>query len=905
MNGVLHGRDAERSAVAALIAEARAGVGGVLVVRGPAGAGKTALLDGAIRESPGMRLLRVQGVVSESTLAFAGLHALLLPVLPLGGRLPQPQAAALRQAFGDETGTGVDRFLVYAATLSLLAEAAEAKPVLCVIDDAHWLDEASAQALLFAARRLHHEQIALLFAARDDGSGFDASGLPELALHGLPPSAARDLLTERAGLEVSADVAVRLHESTGGNALALTELPAALTPAQLAGRDPLPSTLPLTEGVERGFLDRVRRLPKPAQTWLLVAAAEGSGNVTTIHAAAAVLGVDSSALDHAERSGLVQVTASGLEFRHPLVRSAVYGAETASARRRAHGALAAVLTAGGDVDRCTWHRAAAALGPDEQIVTELETLARRATLRGGPAAAAAAFQRAAELSSDAESRVRRLVAAAAQARLAGHHAHASNLLEMAQPLTSDRLLLADIDLLRGAIELVAGSTAAAGQILVRAARAVADTDPARGLQLLVIAAQAASLAADTQTGAQISSIVARLSFGDGLQERFFGSLLVGSGHYLQGDLRAAVEPLRDAIRCAEAFDDSMLLTWAARAAYYLGDDTAAHGLDSRAVSAARAVGAVGDMLPPLQRLALTDIFLGNWPIAEANASEALRFAEETGQANMASLPGCWLSLLAAYKGDENDLVTRVEETQRALANHPMAIAQEALTWARAVGDACRGDSARALRRIAAVSSPGVALMAALDRIEIAVQAGHREKALEWLVELETFATVTGAAWAAARAAHCRALLSPPDAADEIFRAALDHHARSQRPFERARTELSYGEYLRRARRRVDARLHLRAALDTFEDLRAAPWRKRALQELRASGERARQRDQHALPQLTAQELQVARFVAQGLSNRDVAAQLFVSPRTIDFHLRNVFTKVGVSSRTQLAHASLE
>ena len=891
--------------VATLIAKARAGRSGVLVLRGPAGAGKTALLEEVIRESPGIRLLRVQGVESESTLAFAGLHALLLPVLPLWDRLPNPQAGALRQAFGAATGTGVDRFLVYAATLSALAETAEVEPLLCVIDDAHWLDEASAQALLFAARRLHLEQIALLFAARDDGSGFDAPGLPELGLRGLPPSAARDLLTERAGLEVSADVATRLLESTAGNALALTELPAALTPAQLSGRDPLPSALPLTEGVERGFLDRVRRLPNETQTWLLVAAAEGSGNVSAIHAAAALLGVDSSALDHAEGSGLVQVTTSGLEFRHPLVRSSVYGAAPAGARRQAHGALAAVLRTHGDVERCTWHRAAAALGPDEQVVTELEALARRATLRGGPAAASAAFERAAELSADAESRVRRLVAAAAQARLAGHHAHASNLLETARPLTSDRLLLADIDLLRGAIELVAGSTDAAGQILVRAARAVVDTDPARTLQLLVIAAQAASLAADTQTGSQISSIVARMSFGDGLQERFFGSLLIGCGHYLQGDLRSAMEPLRDAIRCAVSFDDSMLLTWAARAAYYLGDDTAAHGLDTRAVSAARAVGAVGDMLPPLQRLALTDIFIGNWPIAEANAIEALRFAEETGQANMASLPGCWLSLLAAYKGEENDLATRIEETERVLANHPMSIAREALTWARAVGDACRGDNARALRRITGVNSPGVALMAALDRIEIAVQAGHREKAHEWLMELETFATLTGAAWAAARAAHCRALLSPPDAADEMFRSALDHHSRSQRPFERARTELSYGECLRRARRRVDAREHLRAALDTFEDLRAAPWRERALQELRASGERARQRDQHALPQLTAQELQVARFVAQGLSNRDVAAQLFLSPRTIDFHLRNVFTKVGVSSRTQLAHASLE
>lgn len=901
---MLHGRDAERSLVATLIAEARAGSSGVLVVRGPAGVGKTALLEEAVGDTSGMRLLRVQGVESESTLAFAALHALLLPVLPLAGRLPGPQSAALRQALGEENGTGVDRFLVYAATLSILAEAAEAGPLLCLIDDAQWLDEPSAEALLFTARRLHRERIALLFAARDD-SGFVAPGVPELGLRGLPPDAARDLIIDQTRLEVSAEVTARLLQSTGGNALALTELSAALTPAQLSGRDPLPSTLPLTEGVERGFLDRVRRLPDAVQTWLLVAAAEGSGNVATIHAAAALLGVDSSALDAAEVSGLVRLGASGLEFRHPLVRSSVYAAATAGARRQAHGALAAVLGARGDVERRTWHRAAAALGPDDEVATELEELAGRATLRGGPAVAAAALERAAELSAEAEQRAARLCAAAAQARLAGLHVRASNLLETARALTSDRLLLADIDLLRGAIELVAGSTEAAEQVLTRAARAVLDADPARGLLLLVIAAQAASLASDTRTGAQISAMAAELSFGEGPQEHFFGNLLVGCGHYLQGDLRSAVEPLREAIRCAETFTESMLLTWAGRAAYYLGDDAAAHALDARAVSAARMTGAVGDMLPPLQRLALTDILLGNWSIAEANAAEALRFAEETGQVNMASLPGCWLSLLAAYKGDQSELARRTADTERVLADHPMAIAQETLAWARAVGDTHRGDNARALRRIAGVNSPGVALMAALDRIEIAVRAEHPEAAHAWLAELETFATLTGAPWAAARAAHCRALLSPPEVADEMFRAALDHHSRSRRRFEHARTELSYGEYLRRSRHRVDARAHLRAALDIFEELGAAPWETRALQELRASGERARRGDQRALPQLTAQELQVARFVAQGLSNREVAAQLFVSPRTIDFHLRNVFTKVGVSSRAQLAHASLE
>lgn len=906
MAEVLHGRNAERLTVTELVAEARAGRGGVLLLRGPAGVGKTALLDEMVRETSGMRLLRVRGVESESTLAFAGLHAMLNPVLDLARRLPGPQATALREALGEEPGTGVDRFLVYVATLNLLAEAASAEPVLCLVDDAHWLDEPSLQALLFTARRVHQEQIALLLAARDDGPVFDALGVPELRLGGLHLGAARDLLAERAGHEVSREVTTTLLALTGGNPLALSELPSALTPAQLNGLDALPERLPLTEGVERSFLDRVRALPGDAQTWLLVAAAEGSGDVATIQAASARLGVDLSALEHAERSALVLVTASGLEFRHPLVRSSLYGAATTSARRDAHGALAAVLGGRGDVDRRTWHRAAASVVPDEEVSSELEELAHRAALRGGPSAASAALERAAELSADAQSRVRRLLAAAAQARLAGHHAAASTLLETARPLTSDPLLLADIDLLRGALELVSGSTDAAEEILVRAARSVVDADPARGLLLLVIAAQAASLASDTRTASQISELVAELTFGDGLQERFFANLLIGSGHYLRGDLLSAVAPLRAAIRSAESFDDSMLLTWAGRAAYYVGDDEAAHSLDSRAVSIARAVGAVGDMLPPLQRLALTDVFLGSWSAAEASAAEALRFAEETGQANLASLPACWLALLAAYKGDESTLAERVEDAERILANHPMKVARESLDWARAVGDASRGDHAGAFRRIAGIDSPGVTLMAALDRIEIAVQAERHELAMQLLVDLEMFATVTGAPWAAARVAHCRALLlSVAPAADEIFRAALDHHSRSRRRFEQARTELSYGEYLRRTRRRVAAREHLRAALGTFEDLGAAPWRDRAAQELRASGERARRRDPEVLPQLTAQELQVARFVAQGLSNRDVAAQLFVSPRTVDFHLRNVFSKVGVSSRTQLAHASFE
>lgn len=904
---MLRGRETEQTQISALLDEAWASRGGALVLRGPAGIGKSALLADAVARAEGMRVLQAQGIESESDLALAALSRLLRPVSGLVGRLTPPQAAAMRAGFGENpAGGGTDRFLVYSATLSLIAEAAETQPVLCVVDDAQWLDEGTAHALLFTARRLGVERVAMLFAAREDeDEGFEAPGVLTLPVTGLDPTAAHVLLEESAGGRVHPDVAAHLLAATGGNPLALVELPAALTAGALSGQEPLPASLPVTEGVERAFLARVRRLPANTQTLLLVAAAEGAGDLATIQSASASLDCGPAALEAAEQSGLIHTRGGLLEFRHPLVRSSVYGAATTSARQAAHAALARCLAPLGDVERSAWHRAAAAVAPDETIATQLGQAAARAAARGAPSAAGAAFERAAQLTADPERRARRLWFAAEQARLAGHHNRALTLLESARATSLNPSLQADVDLLVGAVELVTGSVGSAEQVLMRAARGIRWRDPGRALQLLVIAAQAAALADHAAAEVEIGRVAAAIPRGTDARLQFFADLLVGCGQYLSGEASSSTRLLRDVVRQAQDFDDSMLMTWAGRAAFYLGDDDAAYELDSKAVARARAVGAIGDMLPPLQRLALSEILRGRWSTANASAAEALRFARETGQQGFSSLPLCWLALLAAYRGETTELRAHLDASDAVLTRHPMAVASESLLWARAVAEAAAGDLDGAMEHLGRVTSPTVSRMSSLDRIEIAAQARHIPEAQDRLTELAGFASVTGAPWALARAAHGRALLARPDEAEAHFVESLRQHAQGRRPFERARTELAYGEFLRRSGRRVDARAHLRKSLTTFDDLSARPWSDRAHQELRASGESIRRRAQSTLPKLTAQELQVAGLVSRGLSNREVAAQLFISPRTVDFHLRNVFTKLGVSSRGQLAQQRLE
>jgi hypothetical protein len=429
---VLQGRDLERTRVAALVDGARGGRGGALVVRGQPGVGKSALLGDTAVHADGMTVLRTQGIESESPLAFAALQRLLRPVMHCADRLPELQARALRAALGEGTGGDADRFLVFLAALSVLAEAAEDRPVLALVDDAHWLDEASAAALLFVARRLDNERIALLFGARDgDVRQFDSGDLPTLVLGGLDPAAAGRLLAGRAGVPVPTRVCEALTAGTGGNPLALAELAGVLTADQLAGTAPLPARLPLTGGVERAFLDRYRRLPEMAQAVLLTSAADDSGRVAVVRAAAARLGADDDGWAAAERSALLRVQGPAVELRHPLVRSAVYGAATSTERRRAHRALAEALAGGTDVDRRAWHLAASVDEPDDAVVAELDRAAERAAGRGGQEAAASAWERAAELTADAEDRARRLYAAARAAWLAAQPLRARALCDAA------------------------------------------------------------------------------------------------------------------------------------------------------------------------------------------------------------------------------------------------------------------------------------------------------------------------------------------------------------------------------------------------------------------------------------------------------------------------------------------
>jgi DNA-binding CsgD family transcriptional regulator len=908
---MLRGRSTERAALAALIGDAQAFRSGVLVLRGPAGVGKSAILEDAVHHADGMQILRATGVESESELPFAALHQLLRPVLGHLTDLPAPQAKALGAAFGLDNAGGDIRFLVSVAVLGVLAEAAEHRPVLCLVDDAQWLDDASVNALLFAARRLEAEPVALILAVRDgDARRFTAPGIAELRIGNLDSVTAAELLAERAGVPIPVDISARLVRATAGNPLALVELAAALTPGQLSGRQSLPWPLPLTEGVEQAFLHRVRRLPAQVQRLLLVASADDSARLALVMDAAARLGVAPSALDAAERAELVRVRAGRLDFRHPLVRSAVYQGATTTERQDAHRALADALGPQADVDRRTWHRALATVEPDEAIVADLELTAVRARARGAFEAACTALERAAELTTTSDRRARRMADAGENAWLAGQMGRAAGLLHEARLITTDPVVGADIDHLRAWIEFSVGSPVTGRQLLVQAAGAVADTDPPRAVQMLVAAAEAAWVTSDGTAAAELRRLADRLPHGVESQDRFFTALLHGFVGLLHGEFGRPVRALVDAMQLAREMGRPDILTRAGHTAFYLGDDDAAYRLNLDTVARGRASGAVGDVVFALQRLTLAELLVGRWAAAETSASEGVRLCRETGQPGLATASLAWLAVLAALRGERDRLATLLTETGEMLRTHPLGVLQaqvhDALNWARGLDAAADGRSAAAHAFLSAMSHPAIAGMAAaLDRIEAAAHAGRRDVALEWLAVLDAFASHTALPSAQARVAHCRALLAEGTLAEELFEEALTLHGRSSRPFERARTELAYGQLLRRARRRVAARAHLQAAIDKFDQLGAAPWADRARSELRAAGQTARKRNPSTVRQLTPQEIQVARFVATGMHTREVAAQLFLSHRTVDFHLRNVFTKLGISSRAELAHLPLD
>lgn len=868
--------------------------------------GKSTLLAGAVADADGFTVLQTSGIESESPLAFAALQRLLRPALRLAGRLPTPQARALRRAFGEEEGE-VDRFLVFLAALSLLAEAAEDRPVLAVIDDAHWLDEASAAALLFVARRLQAEPVALLFAARDgDIRRFDAGELSNLALGELDASDAGALLTAVAGVPVPAEVLDRLLAGTGGNPLALVELASALSADQLSGQAPLPGQLPLTEGVERVFLDRVRRLPSGAQSFLLVAAADDSGRSTVVRQAALAFDASTEDIAAAEDSGLVSDLDGVVTLRHPLVRSAIYGAATASQRRGAHRALADALVDGGDADRRAWHRAAAVQEPDESVVADLDRVAERASQRGGLEAASAAWERAAELTVAEGPRASRLLAAAGAAWAGAQPGRARALAEAARAATDDVVVRADIDRLRARIEWNIGSGPVGHRILLQASRDVAPTDFVRAAVMARMAAAAATFGADSGIDIDPTDFVPDLDATPPGAARSSALLLLGFVDIARGNLGEAAREFRLAFAEDATGGDVDLLPNLGLAALYIGDDDVALDEYGRFVARAREAGAPVTILYGLARRAAAEISTGDWRTAAAGSAEGLDLARGSGQDPLGSLPLAWLTLLAALRGDEDEFASHLAEFDRPTRGRDVGltsvVSRDVLLWARGVAAADTPDAA--LHHLEQISHAMVKNMSALDRVEAAARAGRADLVSEWADELATLADHTGAPWARANADHAHALMADGSEAEALFDSALDAHARSTRRADRARTQLAYGEFLRRSRRRVDAREHLRAALDTFDDLGASRWATRARHELRASGETSRKRDPATTVDLTPQERHVAELVRQGLSNRDAAAQLFLSPRTIDFHLRNVFTKLGVSSRAELAALDL-
>jgi DNA-binding CsgD family transcriptional regulator len=908
---MLLGRDAERARIGALLEAAQASRSGALVIRGEPGIGKTALLEDARAQAGGMQVLDARGVESESDLPFAGLHQLTRPALHLTNRLPSPQANGLRGALGLAERASEDRFLISVACLTLLSELAESGPVLCLVDDAHWLDEPSADALLFVARRLGAEGIAVLFAAREsDHVHFEAPGLPVVELGPLDVHSATALLSRHAGGALAPRVRDLLVEQSRGNALALVELPVALSQAQLAGEDPLPDTLPLTRDVQRLFLERVDRLPGPTQLLLLVIAADDSGRLSTIMRAAGALGVSEEALAPAERAGLVSVRNVSLELLHPLVRSAVYRRAASSERRAVHLALAQALDGDLEQDQRAWHHAAATPGPDPLVADELDRAADRARRRSGHAAAAAAFERAAQLSVDGKSRGLRLVEAATAAWDAGQPDRALALVEDASPLVADARTRAQLEHVRGVIQFRCRGLLDAFDTLVNGSSVAAPLDLRKSLEMLFDAAHAAATAGDYARVADAGRRAAVLPpSGDEVDGVLVG-LLIGVGSLQTGETAHELPRVLDAIVHGDEFDEPRWLIWASGAAQFVGDRALAAGLLRRASSRARASGKREQLASALVSFVLDGLIQGRHSVL-GEASEGLTLAREAGLENLTTVFLATHAWFAAVRGQSEECRAHAREASERARASGAGLGSALSIWALSMLDLTSGQPREAAARLDAlpVAPPGVghpyiALLSRPDFVEAGVRTGEHERTRAALDALEGFAEPEGPSWARALAARSRALLAQGEDAELEFEHALRLHAEGDRAFDRARTALLYGEFLRRERRRVDARAQLRDALEVFEQLGAAAWTHRAQAELRASGESARKRDHSTVDELTPQELQIARFVAEGLSNKEVAAQLFLSPRTIDHHLRSVFSKLGITSRGQLARLPL-
>jgi DNA-binding CsgD family transcriptional regulator len=904
---MLLGREGERAQLEDLLSGARAGISSALVIAGAAGVGKSALLHFAREQAVGEGFTTVfaQGVESESDIAFSALSALLRPLLGQLDGLPAPQTAALASALAVGPPVAGDRFTVSAATLSLLAAAAEEKPLLVLVDDGQWIDRASAEALLFAARRLVAEGILILFTQREDVGELDTTGLPVLRLGGLDAKAARELLQERIGGQVAPDVAERLVAATGGNALALAELPALLNPGQLDGSEPLDEPLPVGAALEGALGAKIRALPDDAQKALLVAAASGSPRMEAIAPAVSALGLDPALFEQAEYAGLVTVADGELTFSHPLIRSAAYHAAPPPDRRRAHKALAETLTAEEFADRRAWHLAAAAFGPDEDVAAALEDAAAKVRGRGGCAASATALERAARLTPHAQPRIRRLVQAGADAALAGRFAKALELFDEALALDPPAEIVAEVNRQKARLQVWAGDPMGAHALFVREAEKVEESDPSAASLILIEAALAAIVAAEIEQQLDTAQRACELAHGRGGPAEIYSQAMLGIARILHGDI-AEGAPLLEPLVALESDRPDPILLWTGVALMWIEDYERARAVHERIIATARRLSAPS-MLPfPLAWRSGVDFRTGRWASARSSAAECVRLGRELGQTSPFGL--VTLARVDAAQGHAQEARDGAAEALEIARRHRVGSLEVIARGTLGFCDLGLGryeDVVAGLAPVAAYADQSslanpIVVQWRPDLIEAYIRLDRRDDARSALARLEQEAEHSQLTWARAAAARCRGLLAEEGSYEEEFQAALDLHDATPTPFERARTELCFGERLRRSGQRVEARTWLRKAQDTFEDLGAEPWAEHARTELRASGETARRRDAAVSDQLTAQELQVAMIVAGGATNREAAAALFLSPKTIEFHLGHIYRKLGLRSRAQLA-----
>ena len=929
----LVGRAEECQALDCLLVAARHRSSGAVVLRGEAGVGKTALLEHVTRTAGDMRFVQVTGTQSEQGFDFAALHQLLVPFLGALKRLPEPQREALGSAFGLVGGTPTDRFLVGIAALTMITEAALEQPVLCVIDDAQWLDKASTDALGFVARRLSAVPVAMLFAIREEEQQPALDGLAELRLTGLSDEASRDLLASAAGpaRPVDQGVARRISAATSGHPLALIELGRRLSAAELEGTLPLPEPLPLPESLASAFLRRAAAFPPAARTLLLLAAVEPSGEPGLLWRAAQRLGVRADAADTPGFERVLRLDAV-MSFLHPLLRSAIYYGAAASERRRAHLALADASAAGCDPDRRAWHLAAAASGADEEIADELSRSADRARSRRDWSGCAAFLERAATLTPERAKRAARMLAAA-EARLnAGDPRVAAALSERAGPHLDNPLARARARRLQGTVRAVLGKPAEACPILLDAARALQPLHPEQAWDTLLEAFEAALGAGGFATGAGIAEVLQAVRAAprrEGARESIAGLALDGFAALAEHNDKAGIACLRRAIAVAtaqlapdsdpgshpasdggtspggvpsgEASEQLRFVFIAPLAAYELLDDAALHASCTRAVAQARSQGSPADLASTLGLLSYSEALAGRFAAAEAATSEARELTAATGVA--ADLRTSIGELaVQAWRGRESAARSLADDRSREATQTGYGFVIGFTAIALTVLELGVGDYQAALRHARNGLREGMPAEIELlpELIEAAARCDEADEAAAALDKFAVRAQAAGTHWALGLLLRSRALLAPDGDAEELYRGAIAHLGRSRITPQLGRTHLVYGEWLRRQHRRRDARAALYSACDILDSIGAEAFAGRARVELLATGEHVRKRGAAPATELTPQELRIAGLASAGASNREIASQLFISANTVAYHLRKVFRKLEVTNRAALA-----